>query len=137
MSEWRECKNHNLVVRDFANENLSWDSSHSKSKNLELKFLWLSKNNGAGEVEVNLAVEDALIKWQETGAKMKKRIFFTKLEQSGSYKALTSDLEYNELLIWSVQFVKKDSMKNVSMNNILAVNFWLFHKLLTAEVVLL
>ena len=64
---------------------------------------------------------DALITWQETGVKIKNS-FFTKLEQSGSYRALTSVLEYNELLIWSVQFVKNGSMKNVSMNNILAVN---------------
>lgn len=66
-----KCKNHNLVVSAFVSENLSSDYSDSESENLEAKFLWWSKNDGAAKVEVTLDVEDALNTWQETGVKTK------------------------------------------------------------------
>ena len=40
MSKWEKCKNHNLVVSDFVNENISSDASDSESENLEENFLW-------------------------------------------------------------------------------------------------
>ena len=32
MSKWEKCKNHNLVISDFANENMSSDASYSESE---------------------------------------------------------------------------------------------------------
>ena len=64
MSECEWFNNHNLVVSDFVNENLSSNSSDSESENLEVKFFWWSKDDGAAKVEVTLGVEDAFTAWQ-------------------------------------------------------------------------
>ena len=61
MSKSERFKNHDLVVSDFVNENFLSDSSDSESENLEVKFLWWSKNDGAAKVEVTLDVEDPLL----------------------------------------------------------------------------
>ena len=66
MRECGKCKNHNFVVSDLVNENLSSDSSDNVSENLEVKFLWQDKNDGTVKVEVTLDVEDALIIQQQT-----------------------------------------------------------------------
>lgn len=66
MRECGKCKNHNFVVSDLVDENLSSDSSDNVSENLEVKFLWQDKNDGTVKVEVTLGVEDALIIQQET-----------------------------------------------------------------------
>ena len=66
-------KNHNIVASDFVNENLSADSSDSEIENLVVKFLRWSKDNGAGNIEVTLDLEDALIAWQETVVQIKER----------------------------------------------------------------
>ena len=53
----RKCErfnNHNLIVIGFVNENLSSDSSDSKSENLEVKFPRLNKNDSAAKVDVIL-----------------------------------------------------------------------------------
>ena len=71
---------------------MSLDSSGSER---EVKFLLWSKNDGAAKEEVTLDAEDALVAWQETVVKIKENIF-TKREQNESYRALKSDLEYNE-----------------------------------------
>lgn len=63
MSECERCKNHNLAVNDFVNENLSSDSSDSESENLEVKFLRGNKDDGATKIKVTLDVEDALVAW--------------------------------------------------------------------------
>ena len=56
-------QNHNLVVNDFVNGNLSSDSSDSESENLEVKFLRGSKDDGATKIKVTLDVEDTLVAW--------------------------------------------------------------------------
>ena len=92
MSECEKFKNHNLVVNDFVNENLSSDSSDSESENLEVKFLRWSKDDGAAKVEVTLDEQDALIALQETAVKIKEHIL-TKREQNNSYRGLKVDLD--------------------------------------------
>ena len=54
MSECERSTNHNLVVSDFVNGNLSSNSSYSESEK------W-SKDDGASKIEVALDVEDAHI----------------------------------------------------------------------------
>ena len=49
MSQCEKCKNHNLVANDFANENLSSDSSGSESGNLEVIFTRWSKDDGTAK----------------------------------------------------------------------------------------
>ena len=61
MSKCERFKSHNLFVSDFVNENFSSDFSDCESENLEVKFLLLSKNDGAARVEVTLDVEDPLL----------------------------------------------------------------------------
>ena len=52
MRKYERFSNHNLVVIGFVNENLSSDSSDSKSENLEVKFPRLNKNDSAAMVDV-------------------------------------------------------------------------------------
>ena len=70
MNECERQKNHN-DVSNFVNENLSSDFSDSESENLEVKFLWRSKDDGAAKVEVTLDAEEILVAWQETVVKIK------------------------------------------------------------------
>ena len=70
MNECERYKHHN-DVSNFVNENLSSDFSDSESENLEVKFLWRSKDDGAAKVEVTLDAEEVLVAWQETVIKIK------------------------------------------------------------------
>ena len=60
---------------------MSSDFSDSVSENLEVKFLWRSKDDGAAKVEVTLDAEEILVAWQETVVKIKRQTF-TKREQN-------------------------------------------------------
>ena len=67
----------NLVVSDFVNENLSSDSSDSKSEKLEAKFLWWRIDDGASKVKFTPDVEDILHSKKHS---KNKRIYFYKSE---------------------------------------------------------
>ena len=76
MGKCEKCKNHNLAVGDFVNENLSSNRSDSESENLDVNFLWWSKNDGADKVEVTFDVEDAVINMARSWSKNKVTHFY-------------------------------------------------------------